>query len=73
MPAESTSRLQSIRPTSAAVLNWSTMSRPTLSLHAAKSWLVTGPGTSSPIWRLSTRPTGRMQKGVLVKKASSAV
>ena len=40
---------------------WSTISTPTISLHAARSCLVIGPGLASPMGRLSTTVRGRTQ------------
>jgi monoamine oxidase len=51
----------------------STMSSPTISLHACSSRPTVGPGFPSPIGRRSTRLTGRTHGLVLVKKTSSAV
>ena len=59
--------------TLARSVTWSTMSTPTLSLQAASSCLVIGPGTSSPTSLLSALPTGNRQYGVLHRNASSAV
>ena len=49
------------------------MSTSTISLWAASSWLVMGPGTESPTGRLSTMLTGSMRGLVLEKNTSSAV
>ena len=50
-----------------------TMSTPTISLHASRIRLVTGPGADLFSGRRSIEPTGSMQKVPAVRNASSAL
>ena len=50
-----------------------TMSTPTISLHASRMRLVTGPGVVLFSGRRSMEPTGSMQKVPAVRNASSAL